>query len=154
MKASCLKCHGDPDTAPSGVTKLYGKVNGFGFKEGDVSGIISVKVPYDFNILKFNFFKNFTTVIALLCFAFSLLIPMFYVTFFILKPLKKKTNEIDMLSSGKLTKEILTINSPKSSNEIDQLHNSIARLGKNMYSFFKKNKDASEEAKKTIKDNE
>lgn len=66
----------------------------------------------------------------------------------------EKETLIDMLSSGKLTKEILTINSPKSSNEIVQLHNSIARLGKNMYSFFKKNKDASEEAKKTIKDNE
>lgn len=154
MKASCLKCHGDPETAPGGVTKLYGKVNGFGFKEGDVSGIISVKVPYDFNILKFNFFKNFTTVIALLCFSLSLLLPTLYVTLFILKPLKKKTADINLLSSGKLTQEVLTINSPKSKNEIVQLHNSIARLGKNMYSFFKKNKEASDEAKQKIKDNE
>ena len=153
MKATCLKCHGDPDTAPEGVTKLYGKINGFGFKEGDVAGIISVRVPYEFNFSKINFFKSLPSFVALVCFLFSLIIPVVYILLYVLRPLKSKINEINMLAKGKITQETLTIHEPNSKNEIVQLHNSIARLGKNMYLFFKQNKAKMEEHnKKDISD--
>ena len=44
-KASCIVCHGDPNAAPNDVKVRYGTQNGFGFKEGEVAGIISVRLP-------------------------------------------------------------------------------------------------------------
>lgn len=46
-KASCIACHGDPARAPVDVKVRYGTQNGFGFKEGDVAGIISVRLPVE-----------------------------------------------------------------------------------------------------------
>jgi hypothetical protein len=43
----CIACHGDPEKAPRSIQELYGKVNGFGFKAGDLAGGISVKISYD-----------------------------------------------------------------------------------------------------------
>ncbi|MEP7181794.1 MAG: DUF3365 domain-containing protein [Betaproteobacteria bacterium] len=40
QKASCIGCHGDADKAPNDVKVRYGTTNGFGFREGDVAGII------------------------------------------------------------------------------------------------------------------
>ena len=37
--------HGDATSAPSDVKARYGTTHGFGFKEGDVAGIISVRLP-------------------------------------------------------------------------------------------------------------
>ena len=45
QKASCIACHGDANSAPNDVKVRYGTANGFGFKEGDVAGIISVRLP-------------------------------------------------------------------------------------------------------------
>ncbi|HEX3445995.1 MAG TPA: DUF3365 domain-containing protein, partial [Chthoniobacterales bacterium] len=42
---SCLECHSTPDQAPPEMVKLYGNVNGFGWKEGDVIGAQIVSVP-------------------------------------------------------------------------------------------------------------
>jgi hypothetical protein len=42
---SCLECHSTPDKAPSEMVKLYGSVNGFGWKEGDVIGAQIVSMP-------------------------------------------------------------------------------------------------------------
>jgi protein-histidine pros-kinase len=42
---SCLECHSTPDKAPAELIKLYGSVNGFGWKEGDIVGAQIVSVP-------------------------------------------------------------------------------------------------------------
>ena len=42
---SCLKCHGDPVNAPAAVIKKYGKIKAFGYKEGEIRGILSIKIP-------------------------------------------------------------------------------------------------------------
>jgi len=42
---SCLECHSTPDKAPAEMVKLYGNVNGFGWKEGDIVGAQIVSVP-------------------------------------------------------------------------------------------------------------
>ncbi len=44
-KAACISCHGNPKDAPADVIARYGDKNGFGFKEGDVAGVISVSIP-------------------------------------------------------------------------------------------------------------
>lgn len=45
VQQSCLKCHGDPKDAPPEVIEKYGDKRAFGYKVGDVRGIISVKLP-------------------------------------------------------------------------------------------------------------
>jgi len=45
IKKGCLKCHGDPAKAPRVVVEKYGDLRGFGYKVGDVRGVISVKIP-------------------------------------------------------------------------------------------------------------
>lgn len=45
VQQSCLKCHGDPKDAPPEVIEKYGSTKAFGYKVGDVRGIISVKLP-------------------------------------------------------------------------------------------------------------
>jgi protein-histidine pros-kinase len=42
---SCLECHSTTDKAPAEMVKLYGNVNGFGWKEGDIVGAQIVSVP-------------------------------------------------------------------------------------------------------------
>ena len=44
-KASCLACHASAENAPADVKVRYGTEHGFGFKEGEVAGIISVRLP-------------------------------------------------------------------------------------------------------------
>src|SRR5947207_4129780 len=45
VKASCLACHASAENAPADVKTRYGTERGFGFKEGEVAGIISVRLP-------------------------------------------------------------------------------------------------------------
>jgi len=41
---SCLACHGKPENAPKSLIEQYGDKNGFGYKVGELSSIISIKV--------------------------------------------------------------------------------------------------------------
>ena len=44
-EARCLRCHGSPDKAPIEVRERYGTTSGYGWKEGDVVGVLMVTVP-------------------------------------------------------------------------------------------------------------
>lgn len=45
IKKGCLKCHSEPSVAPRDVIEKYGAKRGFGYKLGEVRGIISVTIP-------------------------------------------------------------------------------------------------------------
>ncbi len=45
MQASCLRCHGVPEEAPPSLLDLYGEERGFGYKEGDLAGVMVVSIP-------------------------------------------------------------------------------------------------------------
>jgi PAS domain S-box-containing protein len=42
---SCLKCHGSPDAAPAEIVTRYGRAGGYGWKDGDVVAVLTVRVP-------------------------------------------------------------------------------------------------------------
>ena len=69
VQQSCLKCHGDPKDAPPDVIEKYGSQKAFGYKVGDVRGIISVKLP-DMTVLDVvkTFFNPYTIGLILLAF--------------------------------------------------------------------------------------
>jgi len=45
VKKSCLLCHGAGDKRPAFIVKRYPQDKSFGFKEGDIIGVISVYIP-------------------------------------------------------------------------------------------------------------
>ncbi|MEY2619966.1 MAG: hypothetical protein RL522_2968 [Pseudomonadota bacterium] len=45
--SACLQCHGTPSAAPTGLLRLYGQANGFGWQHGETVGAQIVTVPMD-----------------------------------------------------------------------------------------------------------
>ena len=52
MEASCLNCHGDPREAPQELVAQYGDRRGFGYRAGDLAGIMAVSIPVDVALLQ------------------------------------------------------------------------------------------------------
>jgi Protein of unknown function (DUF3365) len=96
-KASCLTCHASAEGAPADVRERYGTEHGFGFKEGEVAGIISVRLPIR------SFWQVTRDVlgplqIALLVSAF--LVAVLFIQFAVVRPIKKVTAAAERISVG------------------------------------------------------
>jgi Protein of unknown function (DUF3365) len=124
-KKSCIGCHGDPDSAPNDVKVRYGTERGFNFKEGDVAGIISVRVPT----------KPFLDValsviapwqIALVVVAF--LVSYFFIRFVVVRPIQHLTAATAAISVGEEADLGVEGLSEGSSNELHQLALATERL--------------------------
>jgi hypothetical protein len=148
IKPACLKCHGEPDLAPEGVTKQYGTMNGFGFKEGDVSGIISVKVPYSNQLNVMSALKTLNGVLALLFILASGTIPLIVYFTSIVVPIKKEIKVIEKLAKGAVLKSDLEPFPEKSLKEIGQLQSAISSL----VDFLTNSKRRNERNKEKSKD--
>lgn len=127
--ASCVGCHGNPATAPRDVTEQYGTDRGYGFKVGDVAGIISVSLPAE-PLLAASFGVLGPLEIGLIVLAFVMLYV--FMHFGVAKPIRKLTRDAHMISLGKPVELDLTNVSQKSRNELGQLALAIARLRASM----------------------
>jgi len=124
-KASCITCHGDPAAAPNDVKVRYGTQNGFGFKEGEVAGIISVRLParsfWDVAL-------NVVGVWQLLMILAAFVIAMLFMRFAIVGRLKDLTAATQKISLGKPGDLSVAKVDPRSRNELDQLALATERL--------------------------
>lgn len=128
-KPSCISCHGSADTAPREVTERYGTEHGFGFKTGDVAGVISVTIPAA--PLSATFFHIVNPVeISLVVLAF--LIAYLYIRVGVVRPIQQLTDIANKLSTGRDAPVVVEGVSHKSHNEIDQLKLSVNRLRNSM----------------------
>jgi len=127
--ASCIACHGDPATAPSDVTEQYGTERGYGFKVGDVAGIISVSLPAE-PLLMASFGVLGPIEIGLIVLAFVMLY--LFMHFGVAKPIRKLTRDAHLISLGKPVELDLSDVSQNSRNELGQLALAIARLRTSM----------------------
>jgi len=124
-KASCIACHGDANAAPNDVKVRYGTENGFGFKEGDVAGIISVRLPArSFWDVALNVVGVWQLVMILAAFV----IAMVFMQFAVVKRLKRLTEATQQISLGKPGELRTGKIDPKSHNELDQLALATERL--------------------------
>lgn len=124
-KASCIVCHGDPNTAPNDVKVRYGTQNGFGFKEGDVSGIISVRLPArSFWDVAHEVVGIWQLLMLLAAFA----IAMVFIRYAVVVPIRKLTMATQQISVGKPADLGASRISPKSANEIERLALATERL--------------------------
>lgn len=125
--ANCLKCHGDTANAPEDVLKRYGSQHGFGFKEGDLAGIISVSIPTQPLWEDLDQYIGAAEIGIILS---TLILSLVCVHFWLSRPLKQLNNAADnlSLSTGFFNQPAQSTSS--SSNEIEALRQSLGRLGK------------------------
>ncbi len=137
--ANCLKCHGDTASAPEDVLKRYGSQHGFGFKEGDLAGIISVSIPTQplwkdlgqyLGPLEIGIILG-TLVLSLTC-----------VHFWISRPIKRVTAAAEALSlsTGFFNQAAPAAYTP--ANELEALGQSVQRLGNATQHAMKKWRDS------------
>ncbi|MEM4407092.1 MAG: methyl-accepting chemotaxis protein, partial [Candidatus Methanomethylicaceae archaeon] len=99
VEKGCLKCHGNPEDAPKEVIEKYGN-SAFGYKEGDVRGIITIKIP---QIGISPIFRSFSSMTYISVFALFLIITLNVVWFRkrIIRPINTIESAIKDLREGK-----------------------------------------------------
>ncbi|MEO8674509.1 MAG: DUF3365 domain-containing protein [Casimicrobiaceae bacterium] len=125
QKASCIACHGDAANAPNDVKVRYGTTNGFGFKEGDVAGIISVRLPAK---SFWDVALNVVGVWELLMIVAAFVIAMVFMYRAVVSPIRRLTAATQQISLGKAADLGLAKISPKSGNELHKLALATERL--------------------------
>ncbi len=146
-KAACISCHGDPAKAPADVINRYGKENGFGFKEGDVAGVISVRIPthsLSANLMSFIGPLEVGLVVLSLVFAF------WFIRSQLISPIKKLTVSAQDISTGQdspINTDGIALNTR---NELDQLVLALSRMRNSTYLAIKKMREARAEASETL----
>jgi Protein of unknown function (DUF3365) len=124
-KKSCISCHGDPNDAPNDVKVRYGTEHGFAFKEGDVAGIISVRVPTKpFMDVALSVIAPWQIALVVVAFLVSFL----FIRFAVVRPIQRltaATTEISVGNEADLGVEGLD---ERSGNELHQLAFATERL--------------------------
>ena len=135
---SCLKCHGDPQQAPLAVLQKYGNEKGFGYKVGDIRGIISVKIKMpQLLVTSLKFIRFYQILFLALAFIFAYL----FAKFVLVNPIKKLTTAANTISMGQLDTNLqLESIDPNTHNEIEQLTLAIGRLATSINIALKKMK--------------
>ncbi|MDO8959458.1 MAG: DUF3365 domain-containing protein [Rhodocyclaceae bacterium] len=127
VKEACLRCHGKVEDAPPEVIAKYGSERAFGYKVGDVRGIISVRLP-DITIHEvLGTFVNLYT-IGLIVIAF--LLNFLYTQLGIINRLKELTTKTINISKGQMDQELPLVDN--SSDEIDKATHSVDLLRKSL----------------------
>jgi methyl-accepting chemotaxis protein len=100
VTGECLECHSRPSAAPQAMIAVYGKDNGFGWKEGEIVGaqIISVPMSVPVEIAKqayrqLLFFLILTMIAAILALDAG-------VYWFVVRPLRIVSSTADRVSRG------------------------------------------------------
>ena len=111
------------------MTEQYGTNRGYGYKVGDVAGIISVSLPAE-PLLAASFGVLGPIEIGLIVLAFVMLYV--FMHFGVARPIRKLTRDAHMISLGKPVELDLGSVSQKSRNELGQLALAIGRLRASM----------------------
>jgi HAMP domain-containing protein len=130
--AACLRCHDTPEKAPKAVRDKYPSLRGYGYIEGEVIGVMSVKIPLD-NVTKTVFDNLSPTTWAVVGTFFSALLLIFYmIRKMIITPLRRLQEYADEVRDAD---HHTVVNSPQfveneysSKNEIHKLSQALKAL--------------------------
>ena len=134
-KASCLACHASALNAPADVRERYGTEHGYGFKEGEVAGIISVRLPIR------SFWQVASGVIGPLQIALVLaafLVAILFIQFAVVRPVRRLTAAAAKISVGQGADLGAAGISRTSGNEIHQLIFATERLRTSLLLLIKR----------------
>ncbi|MDM8522433.1 DUF3365 domain-containing protein [Desulfococcaceae bacterium HSG8] len=140
VKKGCMKCHGDLDEdvkepMKSVLLNKYG-TRAFGYKVGDVRGIISIQIPRD-SVLRIltSVFTWWNFIIG----AVSVFLFYFFTRFVIAKPLIRLTEAATQLSKGEIDIDLGVESIQEDTrNEIAQLTLAFERLRKSFQIMYNK----------------
>jgi HAMP domain-containing protein len=123
---SCLMCcHGMPGAAPRAMLAVYGRDNGFNWKEGDVVGARIVSVPYAEAVAVAD--REFKAIMVSLgsVFLATLLLLDLALVVVVIRPVSRLSAAADQISKGNLDVPELPASG---SDEISQLARSFNRM--------------------------
>jgi protein-histidine pros-kinase len=96
----CLRCHSTPEVAPASMVKLYGPVNGFGWKDGETVGAQIVSVPMTVALARADqAFRTFMTSLVLV-FLFAFAVLNVALSGLIIRPIVLMARSADQVSTG------------------------------------------------------
>jgi methyl-accepting chemotaxis protein len=127
VKEACLRCHSDPAKAPPEVIEKYGDKRAFGYKVGDVRGIISVNLP---DIPLFEVTLSFINPVTVGLVSLAFLMSFFYTEFALIRRLKNLTGKAEKIAKGDLSTPIET--KADSRDEMDHLAHAMDMLRKSL----------------------
>ena len=128
MEASCLRCHGSPDKAPSDMVRYYGPERSFYRKVGDSHHVISIRTPLSLAYADANRFSFKLSVLLL-----TLLFVLFGVVYwfnnrFMFKPLSMVHDmALKISSSEEHLGEEIPLPSGKELNELAYAFNLMSK---------------------------
>lgn len=105
----CLDCHGSPNVAPASLIKRYGRHNGFGWQPNEVMAAEIVSVPFaDADQAAKHLYSVLTAGIvgALVALLAAINVTVYW---FILRPLRQMTQQIDEVSLGQSSGESFAV---------------------------------------------
>ncbi|WP_417914836.1 c-type heme family protein [Candidatus Electronema sp. JM] len=134
LEQGCLQCHGDPKDAPRAVLEKYGSEKAFGYKVGQVRGIVSVTVP----ALGLNdVLKSLANPYALTLLFISLLLNILFIRSVVVR-LVALTRNAEAIASGKLETVLHYTNPSESNDELDHLYHAVNLLKRSLVILFKR----------------
>ncbi len=134
VQQECLKCHGDPEDAPPTVIAKYGSEKAFGYKVGQVRGIVSVSLPAVGlrEVIK-SLVNPWTISLVFIILALNLFFIHSVVT-----RLVQLTRSAEAIAAGKLETELIYTNPSESNDELDHLYHATNLLKRSLIILFKR----------------
>jgi HAMP domain-containing protein len=131
---ACMECHSLPSAAPAAMVDVYGRDNGFGWKEGDVIAAQIISVPESVPLQMAN--NEFRTMLIylLLIFLASLVVLNLVLYYTIAKPAERLSALANRISLGELDVPELPV---KGKDEIADLAESFNRMRRSLTTAMK-----------------
>ena len=128
--ASCLKCHGTPESAPKSHVEKYGKRNGYGWKLNQVIGSQIVYIPasevfIDIRRAIFLFLSIFISIFALVIASMKYLLK-----WRVIKPLKPMAKLAQIISQEKFNLSEVCILERQELSQIVKRKDELGQLGR------------------------
>jgi hypothetical protein len=124
----CLRCHGTPNDAPAEVLEKYGTARGFGYKEGDIRGVITVELP----VVSLLSASPLTHAPSLALIIAAFLINFFVMEKLIVKRLARMTAATEKMVHGDLDADISAHYRQNSKDELDKLYHVLDLMRKSV----------------------
>ena len=122
VKKGCLKCHGDPEDAPQAVIEKYGDRKAFGYKIGDVRGIISVQLP---TIGVTEVLKTMANPFTIGLVVIALFLNFLFTSRSIINRLRRLTEDAESIADGQLSTELNYKKPDNSNDEVDHAYHAV-----------------------------
>lgn len=134
IEQGCLPCHGDPKDAPRAVLEKYGSDKAFGYKVGQVRGVVSVTVPA---LSLKDALRSMANPYTAGLLAAALIFNILFIRAVVVR-LIELTRSAEAIAAGKLETVLDYTNPSESNDELDHLYHAVNLLKRSLVILFKR----------------